>query len=93
MLNSQLETDLRRAARDRINREQLPRTAPASMWGGKGSGRPCALCDRPISPDDWELQLEEKRHGEGTQAFHFHVACESLWRRECSVAGDGDGAT
>jgi hypothetical protein len=80
---TQLETELLRVARDRIEREQLPRTVPRSMWGGNGSGRPCALCDQSIRPEEMELEVEQPIRGQA-RAFQFHVVCQSLWQLECA---------
>jgi hypothetical protein len=77
---TQLETDLRQLARNRIANGQLPNAVPERMWGGKSSGHSCSLCDRPIR--ELELELEEQVDGK-VQTFHFHVLCQSLWQLEC----------
>ena len=43
MLLTQLETELRRVAHEKIEKGQLPHLVPKSMWGGKGAGQRCAL--------------------------------------------------
>ena len=78
----QLETELRRVARDRMAKGQLPRVVPLQMWGGKGAGRLCALCDKTIEPDEMELEVEQRIDRE-IYPLRFHVACHSLWRFEC----------
>ena len=83
MLTQRLETELRRLARERIEKGQLPRIAPARMWGGKGAGRRCALCDKTIEAEEPELEVEQRIDGR-VQAFPFHVFCHSLWRLECA---------
>jgi len=55
---TQLEAELRPIARERIATGQLPREVPTKMWGGPGSGQPCALCDKPIRHEEVELELE-----------------------------------
>lgn len=77
---TQLEQNLRQLARERIANGQLPSAVPERMWGGKGSGRSCSLCDAPIR--DVELEVEE-RINDTIQTFHFHVLCQSLWQLEC----------
>jgi hypothetical protein len=77
---TQLETDLRQRARDRIATGQLPNAVPKRMWGGKGSGRSCSLCDTPIG--EMEIEVEERIDGK-TRTFQFHVLCQSLWQLEC----------
>lgn len=78
----QLETELRRVARDRIAKGQLPRVEPSQMWGGKSAGGYCALCDKSIEPDEMELEVEQRIDGE-LAPLRFHVVCHSLWRLEC----------
>jgi hypothetical protein len=82
---TQLETKLRRVARDRIAKGQLPRVVPLQMWGGKGTGRLCALCDKAIEPNEMELEVEQRIDG-GLPPLRFHVVCHSLWRLECGRA-------
>src|SRR5688572_17527311 len=36
----------------------LPREAPQRMWGGTGSGAPCAICGERIGADQLEYELE-----------------------------------
>ena len=83
---TQLETELRRVARDRIEKGQLPRAAPRSILGGKGAGRPCALCDQSIRPEEMELEVEPQIDGKA-RALQFHVVCESIWQLECARNG------
>jgi hypothetical protein len=80
---SQLETELRPIARERIAKGQLPCRAPLVMWGGHGVGKLCALCDRPIQPADVEYEVETLANGART-TFRFHVVCQSVWQLECA---------
>ena len=80
---TQLEKQLRRLARDRIKKGQLPRTAPGRIWGGKGAGRSCALCDKPIGANESELEVEQNIDGT-VRPLRFHVACQLLWQLECA---------
>jgi hypothetical protein len=81
-MSKQLETELRRVARDRMAKGQLPCVVPVQMWGGTGAGRLCALCDKTIEPNEMELEVEQRIDGE-IYPLRFHVACHSLWRFEC----------
>jgi hypothetical protein len=76
---SQLGRDaLRDAARERIEQQRLPRNKPARMWGGRGSGQICSLCDQPILDTEPEMELEY----DGTEAHsvvRFHLQCQSVW--------------
>jgi len=78
---TQLEQELRLLARDRIQKTRLPRAVPTRMWGGKGEGRLCALCDQPITSGHSELEVE--RIDGGSESLFFHVLCQSLWQVEC----------
>jgi hypothetical protein len=69
---------LRDTARERIEQSRLPRTKPARMWGGRGSGQVCSLCDKPILESEAEMELEY----DGTNApsvIRFHIQCQSVW--------------
>jgi hypothetical protein len=79
---TQLETELRLVARDRIEKGRLPRVVPSRMWGGKGAGRRCALCDKAIRREESELEVEEHLNGK-VETYRFHVLCQSLWQLEC----------
>jgi hypothetical protein len=76
------ETQLRRVARDRIAKGHLPPRVSGDIWRGAGTGRPCALCDRPISRDEPEIEIEQSVDEE-VEALGFHVTCELLWQLEC----------
>jgi hypothetical protein len=79
---TQLETELRLVARERIQQGRLPRVMPSRMWGGKGAGQCCALCDKVIQREESELEVEELVDGR-VETYHFHVLCQSLWQLEC----------
>ena len=80
---SMTEEQLRRLARERIDRHELPHEEPAQIWGGRGTGLPCALCRSPIGPTECEYELEQRLDG-ALQVFRFHVECESIWQLECT---------
>jgi hypothetical protein len=79
---TQLETRLRLVARERIEKGKLPSAVPSRMWGGRGGGKPCALCDTVIKREETELEVEERLGGK-VETFHFHILCQSLWQLEC----------
>jgi hypothetical protein len=54
----------------------LPRQNESKMFGGYGTGAPCAGCDLAIHPGDVEHELV---FADG-RAFAFHLACVNLWR-------------
>jgi hypothetical protein len=76
------ETSLKRLAQERMGSGQLPRHPAARMWGSHGHCAPCALCGRPIGPDEIEYEVE-MRINEAPDTLHFHRACHSVWHTEC----------
>ena len=54
-----------------------PARPPERMWGGAGSGAPCAICGERIAPEQLEYELEYRGVGErrGRARFHVHVRC------------------
>jgi hypothetical protein len=69
---------LRDTARERIEQSRLPRTKPARMWGGRGTGQVCSLCDRPILDSEPEMELEYES-AEALSVVRFHLQCQSVW--------------
>jgi len=82
LLLRRLEKELRPTARARIAKGQMPSEAPTRFWGGFGTGRPCALCDKPIQSD--EIEYEVKPTGAAVQTLWFHRVCHYAWQLECA---------
>ena len=82
LLLGRLERELRPIARGRIAKGQMPGEAPTRFWGGFGSGRPCALCDKPIQSD--EIEYEVKPIEAAVQTLRFHRVCHYAWQLECA---------
>lgn len=74
------ETALRIEAQRRVADGRLPRTAPLYMWAGAGSGARCALCDRPIDPEQVEYELEF--NSAPATVYRFHRLCHDAWHLE-----------
>ena len=75
---------LRDTARERIEQARLPAAKPARMWGGRGCGSPCSLCDQPILDTEPEMELDY----EGTQpVVRFHLQCQSAWDEARQMRG------
>ena len=51
-----------------------PRTN-GKVWAGRGSGRPCAGCDKPIPASGVECEIEL-----GDRTLRFHRACLVAWQ-------------
>jgi hypothetical protein len=65
-------------AREYIASGRLPRTVPASLWAGPGSGTAkCSLCEKTIEPEHIEYELPGGPFG--VQA-RFHLRCHAMWQ-------------
>jgi hypothetical protein len=80
---TQLEAELRPIARERIAKGRLPHDPPKRMWGGRGTGQLCAVCDKPIQPDEVEFEVEQSLDGT-VHTFYFHILCQAVWQLECA---------
>jgi hypothetical protein len=69
---------LRDTARQRIEQARLPKNKPSRMWGGRGSGQTCSLCDRPILDTEPEMELEYEGAPE-QPVVRFHLQCQTVW--------------
>lgn len=74
--------ELRRRAREEIRKGRLPQSPPASMWGGSGSGLPCAVCGDSIRPDQVEYETTDPRCGD---SLRLHMQCHTVWQIEGDV--------
>jgi hypothetical protein len=76
----------RAIARRRIASGALPcGTPPHRMWGGYGSGKACAVCDKAIEPAEVEFEIEESIGGQVKQMW-CHILCQAAWQIECARA-------
>jgi hypothetical protein len=72
--------------RDKLSAGILPRLNESKLFGGYGTGAPCAGCDLAIHPCDVEHELvfEDKR------SFAFHLACVNMWRALKGAPAEGE---
>ena len=75
---------LRDAARERIEQARLPGHKPVRMWGGRGSGKSCSLCDKPILETEPEMELEYEG-ALASSTVRFHLQCQSVWDEACQM--------
>ena len=73
------DEERRRRAKERIRAGLLPGSPPAARWAGPGSGKPCGVCDEPISRGDIEHELDFEDGKRLTARFHRECldACEA----------------
>ena len=95
---------LRERAREAIKAGQLPSRPADRTWGGPGTGLDCAICGRPLPPQETELELEflgSSEEGHSVRC-HVHVGCFHAWQLECrgnlvdtrqSLSAEGDDGT
>jgi len=74
------DSALRNRARELIQQGRLPDVSRSRVWGGKGSGGPCALCSQAILHDDVEYEVAGRLAEERSLCFHFH--CFAAWQLE-----------
>jgi hypothetical protein len=81
---------LREQARNAIRKGHMPLRHPDRTWGGPGAGEPCAVCERPITKDQLELEIQFARAGGATprmDKFHLHIRCFAAWELERTKPG------
>jgi len=72
------EQQIRGIIREKLQKGSLPRRQSDRTWGGRGSGRPCAVCDQEIPSSVSEI---EDRDDDGNPLV-FHARCHSLLSQE-----------
>jgi hypothetical protein len=70
---------------------ELPTAPPAKVWVGKGTGKPCMGCDRPIAPDliEYELDYPDPAAHKPTITLRFDQRCLAVWHKERARVNGG----
>lgn len=77
------ESVLRARAREAVKTGHLPDHPPARVWGGPGSGEPCAVCGDAVDKEDVELELQfTSNEGADATSYHVHARCFGAWELE-----------
>jgi hypothetical protein len=77
------DEELRRAAREKLERGELPRLVPQRIWVNDGSGQLCSLCRGPVTGSDTEYELEFALPDRPSLvSFRFHAPCHAMWQSE-----------
>jgi hypothetical protein len=78
------EPILREKARAAVRSGKLPATRPDRTWGGPGVGAICAVCERPVTKDELEFEIQFAHDGEnpGLDKYHVHIRCFAAWELE-----------
>jgi hypothetical protein len=86
---------LRVKAREAMESGRIPGRRPERMWGGKGSGVCCAVCDLPVRRDEIGFDLEFLGQGNSSSNnYALHIRCLAAWefeRGSSRPAGHRDG--
>lgn len=79
---------LRARAREAMKTGNLPDDRPERLWGGQGSGAPCAVCGEIVEKEDVELELQFNSHQvAGATLYRAHAQCFAAWELERRDAG------
>jgi hypothetical protein len=83
------EIRLRQQARAVVQSGKLPARAPDRTWGGPGVGASCQVCEKPVTKDELEFEIEFAHDGDspGLDKFHVHIRCFAAWEFERKKAG------
>jgi len=73
--------DLKALVADRIGRRLLPVHGRETVWAGRGSGEPCALCDRTIPTTEIEYELDAPSPRATNGVVRLHLQCHALWQQ------------
>ncbi len=78
------EPYLREKARKAVLDGKLPARQPDRIWGGPGVGAECAVCEKPVTKAELELEVQFAHDGSspGLDKFHIHVRCFAMWEVE-----------
>lgn len=84
------ERVLRAQVREAMKADSLPDGRPERMWGGPGSGAPCAVCGGSVGQQEMEFELQFSATEEGSGSYHAHVRCFAAWELERRSGGLSD---
>jgi hypothetical protein len=55
------------------------------LWAGKGTGRVCAQCRKPVVASDIEYEIADAATSPSAAMLTFHVRCFDEWRARRST--------
>src|SRR6266404_4604801 len=58
------EPRLREQAKVVIQSGKLPSRAPDRTWGGPGVGAPCSVCEKPVTKEEMEFEIQFAHDGD-----------------------------
>jgi hypothetical protein len=90
------EALLHERARELLRTGQLPlHNTGRAIFGQRGSGAACAVCDVLITRDQTEgaIEVSHDGAGSGTEIYHFHARCFEAWAVERTKLERASGET
>ena len=83
------ESVLRDRVRQLLHMNRIPRRPSDRTWGGPGVGVLCAVCERPVTNSDFEMEIQFAYDGAARRLdkFHLHVRCFAAWELERNAEG------
>ena len=83
------EESLRARVHVVIEQGKLPSRRPDRTWGGPGVGAPCTICERSVTREQMEFEIEFARTDPpGLDKYHVHTRCFAVWELERQNGGD-----
>jgi len=76
------EPRLREQARAVIQSGKFPSRNPDRTWGGPGVGAPCSVCEKPVTKEEMEFEIQFDGDNPGLDKFHVHIRCFAAWEFE-----------
>jgi len=80
------EIRLREQAQKSIQSGRLPAREPDRTWGGPDVGAECSVCERPVTKQEMEFEIQFARDGKalesGLDKYHVHIRCSAPWEFE-----------
>jgi hypothetical protein len=81
------EAILREKARAAVQEGKLPVRAPDRVWGGRGAGTYCTVCELTVTPEQTEFEIEFVQASSNpaygyAEKFHLHIRCFAAWELE-----------
>jgi len=85
------EKTIRQLAGAAVRNGKLPSRSPDRTWGGPGVGARCSVCDRPVTKDEKEFEIQFAHDGgePGLDKFHVHIRCFAAWEFERRAGPEG----
>ena len=78
------ESSLRRKARAKIDRAEIPHRSPMRLWGGPPTSATCVICDRRLPRSELAVTLlfEPLTADVRGEVHHVHLRCLAAWEFE-----------